>query len=123
MTVIFTRRQVGRRLVGARTGLLALGAASFLFVAQTSAAWAEDANVGIDNFAFTPAVLTVKPGTTVIFENHDDIPHLVVDVAGQFRSEALDTDDKFSVTFDKPGEFAYFCGLHPHMKGEIIVAP
>jgi plastocyanin len=35
----------------------------------------------------------------------------------------MDTNDKFSVTFDKPGEYTYFCGLHPYMKGKIIVAP
>ena len=106
-----------------RAALLALGAASLLLLTQISVVWADDAKVGIDNFAFTPAELTVKPGTTVIFENHDDIPHLVVAVDGKYRSKALDTNDKFSVTFDKSGEFAYFCGLHPHMKGKIIVAP
>jgi plastocyanin len=106
-----------------RAALLALGALSWLLLTQISAVWADDAKIGIDNFAFTPAELTVKPGTTVIFENHDDIPHLVVAVDGKYRSKALDTNDKFSVTFDKSGEFAYFCGLHPHMKGKIIVAP
>jgi plastocyanin len=108
---------------GARASLLRLGAAVLFSLAQTCAVWAEDAKVSIDNFTFAPAVLTVKPGTTVTFENHDDIPHLVVDAGGKFRSKALDTDDKFSVTFDQPGEIAYFCGLHPHMTGKIIVAP
>ena len=79
--------------------------------------------VGIDNFAFTPAMVTIKPGDTIVFENHDDIPHLVVDAAGKFRSKALDTNDKYSVSFDKPGAIAYFCGLHPQMKGRIVVAP
>jgi plastocyanin len=83
---------------------------------------ADDANVDIGNFAFTPAVVTVKPGATVTFVNHDDLPHLVVAVDGAYRSKALDTNDKFSFTFAKPGEYAYFCGLHPHMKGKIVVA-
>jgi plastocyanin len=95
-------------------------ALSFLFAGGAQAA---EVKIGIDNFAFTPAVLTVKPGDTIVFENHDDIPHLVVDSAGKFRSKALDTNDKFSITFDRPGEIAYFCALHPHMKGKIIVAP
>jgi len=99
--------------------LLAAGLAA----APAAQALADEAKVGIDNFAFTPAELTVKPGATVIFENHDDIPHLVVAVDGKYRSKALDTNDRFSVTFDKPGEYAYFCGLHPHMKGKVIVAP
>jgi plastocyanin len=116
MTVNFTRRHSGA------AGLVALAAASMFLLVQTSVVRADDATVGIDNFTFTPAVLTVKPGTTVIFENHDDIPHLVVDVAGEFRSKALDTNDIFSVTFSTLGEIIYFCGLHPHMRGKIIVA-
>jgi plastocyanin len=107
----------------ARAGLLAPAAALLFSIGQTCAVWAKDAKVSIDNFTFNPAVLTVKPGDTVIFENHDDIPHLVVDAGGKFRSKALDTDDSFSIAFDKPGEIAYFCGLHPHMTGKIIVAP
>jgi len=98
-------------------------AAAFVALGIPASASAEEAKVTIDNFAFTPAELTVKPGTTVTFENHDDIPHLVVAVDGAYRSKALDTNDKFSIAFDKPGDYAYFCGLHPHMKGKIIVAP
>ena len=86
-------------------------------------AHAAEVKVGIDNFSFTPQSVTIKPGDTVIFENHDDIPHLVADSAGNFRSKALDTNDKYSVSFDKPGAIAYFCGLHPQMKGRIVVAP
>ena len=103
-------------------GRRAASAAALLWlIAQP--AHAAEVKVGIDNFAFTPETLTIKPGDTVVFENHDDIPHLVVDSAGKFRSKALDTNDTFSVSFDKPGEIAYFCGLHPHMKGRIVVAP
>jgi len=84
---------------------------------------AAEVQVKISNFAFTPQELTVKPGTTVTFENDDDIPHLVVATDGSFRSKALDTGDKYAFTFSKPGDFAYFCGLHPHMQGKITVGP
>jgi plastocyanin len=47
----------------------------------------------------------------------------VVDIAGKYRSKALGANDRFSLTFDKPGEFACYCGVHPRMKGKIIVAP
>jgi len=104
------------------TGRRAARATALLWLFMLPANAAE-VKVGIDNFAFTPETLTIKPGDTVVFENHDDIPHLVVDSAGKFRSKALDTNDTFSVSFDKPGEIAYFCGLHPHMKGRIVVAP
>jgi plastocyanin len=104
-------------------GAVGVTAALTLFLGSMMLAWADDGDVGIDNFAFTPDVLTVKPGVTVTFVNHDDIPHLIVATDGKYRSKALDTNDKFSIAFDKPGEYAYFCGLHPHMKGKIIVAP
>jgi plastocyanin len=83
---------------------------------------ARDANVvTIDNFTFSPKELTVAVGTTVKFINHDDIPHTVVEKSLSFRSKALDTDDAYSYTFATAGSFDYFCGLHPHMVGKIIV--
>ena len=83
---------------------------------------AQDANVvTIDNFTFSPKDLTVAVGTTVKFVNHDDIPHTVVEKNLSFRSRALDTDDTYSYTFATAGSFDYFCGLHPHMVGKIIV--
>jgi plastocyanin len=84
---------------------------------------AQDATnmVTIDNFTFTPPELTVAVGTTVKWINHDDIPHSVVNKDKAFRSKALDTDDSYSYTFASAGAFEYFCGLHPHMTGKIIV--
>ena len=104
---------------------LFIGMMFMLFFGQTVAAWADDAGatVGIDKFLFGPTALTVKPGTTVTFENRDSTIHSVVGVGGIFRSRALDTNDKFSFTFDESGEYAYFCGLHPFMKGKVVVAP
>ena len=81
---------------------------------------AEDVAVHIDNFTFEPAQLTVKVGNTVTWTNRDDIPHTVV-CAGKFRSKAMDTDDTFSFTFTAPGDYQYFCSLHPHMTGTIKV--
>jgi plastocyanin len=83
---------------------------------------AQDANVvTIDNFTFSPKELTVAVGTTIKFVNHDDIPHTVVEKKLSFRSKALDTDDAYSYTFASAGSFDYFCSLHPHMVGKIIV--
>ena len=84
------------------------------------AAHAEDVAVHIDNFVFEPAQLTVKVGQTVTWTNRDDIPHTVV-CAGKFRSKAMDTDGTFSFTFTAPGEYKYFCSLHPHMTGAVKV--
>jgi plastocyanin len=77
--------------------------------------------VKIDNFAFTPAVITVKAGTQITWVNHDDIPHTVDSTEGKFKSAALDTDDKFQFRFTEPGEYPYFCRMHPKMTGKIVV--
>ena len=84
------------------------------------AARAEDVAVHIDNFVFEPAQLTVTVGQTVTWTNRDDIPHTVV-CAGKFRSKPMDTDGTFSFTFTAPGDYKYFCSLHPHMTGAVKV--
>jgi plastocyanin len=89
-------------------------------VAAVTAA-ASPATVDIDNFAFTPAALTVTVGTTVTWKNEDDSPHRIGDKDGTFKSAALDTDDTFSHTFAAPGEYPYICTIHPYMVGKIIV--
>ena len=103
---------------------LALGAMAG-FVAATMAAAsparAATIEVKIDNFTFNPQQITVKAGDTVTWTNHDDIPHTVTSKTMVFRSKAMDTDDKFSFTFATPGKFDYFCSLHPHMTGTIVV--
>jgi plastocyanin len=78
-------------------------------------------NIAIDNFSFTPREITVAPGTTITWVNHDDVPHTVVSPDKKFRSKALDTDDQFSFTFTDAGTYSYFCSVHPMMTGKIIV--
>ena len=67
-------------------------------------------------------MLTVKAGTTVTWTNKDDIPHGIASSNNAFKkSKALDTDDGYSFTFTTPGTYQYFCYLHPHMVGSIVV--
>jgi plastocyanin len=79
--------------------------------------------VVIDNFAFTPAVLTVSAGTKVTWLNRDDVPHTATSTSKPrvFDSKTLDTDEKFSYVFGTRGTYEYFCAVHPHMTGKIIV--
>lgn len=77
--------------------------------------------VKIDNFSFTPQTLTVPVGTKVTWVNKDDMPHTVTSESKLFASRALDTDDKFSFTFQSPGTNNYYCAMHPKMTGRIIV--
>jgi len=103
-------------------GLGTLGAGQTGFVASAQQKL-ESTEVKIDNFTFGPAALTVPVGTTVTWINKDDIPHTVVstDDPKAFKSKVLDTDEKFSFTFSKPGTFPYFCSIHPKMTGKVIV--
>jgi len=99
--------------------LLASGALGL--AASTAQAQASSVEVKIDNFSFGPATLTVAAGTTVTWTNRDDIPHTVVSDDKVFKSKVLDTDEKFSYTFTKPGTYGYFCSIHPKMTGKVVV--
>ena len=77
--------------------------------------------VKIDNFSFGPTTSTVAVGATVTWTNRDDIPHTVVSTDKVFKSKVLDTDEKFSFTFSKPGTYPYFCSIHPKMTGSVVV--
>jgi amicyanin len=115
MVIASTVRGPGR----ARAGCAALIATALLIVG--SQARAADAEVTIDNFTFSPQMLTIKAGTKVTWTNRDDIPHTVASTTKAFKSPALDTDDSYSFTFTTAGSYEYFCSLHPHMTGTIVV--
>src|SRR5215472_95541 len=104
----------------AAAGQTSAGAASGKEVAAGSSATA-GAEVKIDNFTFTPETITIPAGTQVTWTNRDDIPHNVVSEDKSIKSKALDTDEKFSFTFTKPGTYSYFCSMHPKMKGKVVV--
>jgi plastocyanin len=82
---------------------------------------ANPATVEIRDMHFNPPVLTITAGTTVTWVNEDGEPHTVTDRGLAFRSAALDAKDSFSYTFARPGQFTYFCTIHPMMVGHIIV--
>jgi plastocyanin len=84
---------------------------------------ANESRVEIDNFVFKPKELHVAAGTKVAWVNKDDVPHTATsaDETPAFDSKALDTDDTYSFTFTKPGTYKYFCKVHPHMTGVVIV--
>ena len=112
----------GVKTLSFQAAVLVAGALMMSTVSVMSrAAPAPSAAVSIDNFTFKAPVVTVKPGTTVTWTNGDDIPHTVVAKDGSFKSKVLDSGDRFSFTFAKAGQFGYFCSLHPHMTGTIVV--
>ncbi|MEU6555299.1 plastocyanin/azurin family copper-binding protein [Streptomyces sp. NPDC046915] len=79
--------------------------------------------VAINNFAFSPAVLKVKVGTTVTWTNQDADAHTVTSSGkgGPLHSAALATHATYSYTFTKPGTYAYLCTIHPFMTATVEV--
>jgi plastocyanin len=69
--------------------------------------------VKIVNFTYEPANLKVDVGKAVRFINQDEEPHTVTAKDVSFDSKALDTDETWTHTFDRPGTFPYFCAVHP----------
>jgi len=113
------RSAISAALIGAAVGSVLAGG---VLVAGAQNAATKPVEVSIDNFTFNPQTLTVKAGTTVTWTNKDDIPHGIAATGNAFkRSAALDTDDHYSFTFTTPGTYQYFCFLHPHMTGTIVV--
>ena len=105
-----------RRIVAACASGALLLAAGAMAHSQTAGP-----TVKISNFTFSPQTLTVAPGTTVTWVNDDDVPHTVTAVDRSFKSKPLDTGDKFTFTFAKAGEYAYFCSIHPMMTAKVVV--
>jgi plastocyanin len=77
-------------------------------------------DVNIASFAFMPAKINAAVGKALVFLNSDDTPHQIT-VANGPRTAVFLRGQRASVTFDKPGEYNYICGLHPSMKGVIEV--
>jgi plastocyanin len=111
----------------ARTPFLGAAAALALLAAGVAGGAgigaARSASIEIDNHAYSPAILTIAAGTTVTWKNDDDTAHNVRATDKAFASGALDTDDTYRHTFAAPGEYEYFCTLHPYMVGKIVVTP
>ena len=89
--------------------------------AEVATAAATAPQVTVEQATFGPATLTIHAGVTVTWVNHDSDLHTVTSTQGLFASPGLDSGDTFAYRFTAPGTYPYFCALHPHMKGTIIV--
>lgn len=80
-------------------------------------------NVMIQNYAFTPASLTIAVGDTVTWTNMDTAPHTVTVSSGpvKFASPTLQKGETFTYTFTAPGTYSYYCAVHPDMMAKVIV--
>lgn len=74
----------------------------------------------IKNFSFNPPILTIKAGEKVTWIHDDAAAHDIVS-AGLFKSKTMQRGENFEFTFLEAGEYSYHCGIHPSMKGTVIV--
>jgi len=79
----------------------------------------DKADVRITGFSFQPASIVVKAGGTVSWFNDDSAPHTVK--FAQSESEQMGKGSSVSMTFATPGTYDYNCGIHPSMKGVVVV--
>jgi len=77
--------------------------------------------VRVEGFAFRPGTIEVVGGTRVVWTNADQAPHTVTAENQSFGSEQLNQGDTFAFRFEAPGDYRYFCAIHPAMKGVVRV--
>lgn len=82
---------------------------------------AGDPAVGIADFHFTPATLTIHVGDTVSWTNSGPSSHTATARDGSFNTGQLSRGHSASHTFTAPGTYAYFCSIHPFMHGTVTV--
>jgi len=109
------------RLSRAATGTALTMLVAIALAGATLARAAEPSQVTITKFAFAPKEITVAPGTKVVWTNKDETPHTVASGDKSFASKGLDTGDTYEHTFDREGDFAYICTVHPFMTGVVHV--
>jgi len=80
----------------------------------------EGNTVIIKDFAFQPKELAIKVGAGIKWKHDDSVVHTVVS-EGLFESKIMNRGDEFEFVFNKPGSYEYRCGIHPSMRGKIIV--
>ena len=88
--------------------------------ATTSAVSGAEAEITIQGFAFS-GTRSVPVGTTVVVTNQDGVTHTWTSVDEVWNSGGLSTGDTFEFTFTDPGEYDFFCSIHPQMTGTITV--
>ena len=89
--------------------------------ATPAPAGGQQVEVEVFNFGFRPAEITISPGTTVVWVNTSPTPHTVTDKGRRWDSGFLAAGQRYQMTFDAPGEYEYWCLLHPDMEGKVIV--
>ena len=77
--------------------------------------------VNMEGMVFRPAVITVRPGDTVVWVNKDMVPHTATSAPAGFDSKVIPANDSWRYRAEKTGDFDYVCSFHPTMTGKLSV--
>ncbi|MGE0545868.1 MAG: plastocyanin/azurin family copper-binding protein [Kofleriaceae bacterium] len=79
--------------------------------------------VDIRAMKFVPAELAVSVGDTVVWTNHDIVPHTVTSLPTAvvaFDSQSIESNQRWTYTVTTAGELAYECSFHPTMTAKLV---
>jgi plastocyanin len=80
------------------------------------------ATITIKNFAFQPATMTAKAGSTITVKNNDTTTHTVTADNSSFNTGNIDSGVTKTFTVPStPGSVPYHCSIHPFMHGTLTV--
>jgi plastocyanin len=85
-------------------------------------AGAAEHHVVIDAMKFSPQVVQVKPGDTIVWENRDMFVHNVTAAGAKVSSGDLAPGKTWRYVVPARASFDYLCTLHPVMKGRVEIA-
>ncbi len=89
---------------------------------ESASARTSKGQIVINNFSFSPKILTLSLGATATWTNRDNVPHVIASTEKRFKESAvLKPGESFSNAFVTGGTYSYFCSIHPRMTGKIIV--
>jgi plastocyanin len=92
---------------------------TFALVLSITPSYAASFTVTIQNMAFSPASVSVGKGDTVVFVNRDSVAHTATARSGAFNTGEIAPGRRVSVKIAKSGNIAYFCQIHPSMRGAV----
>ena len=115
--------RAARFAAGAAAVAVLLGGAFAIVLGLSSPAAAASLAVMIEQYAYSPAAMTVEQGDTVTWTNHDSVQHDVLVTSGPatFHSPMLAQGQSWSHTFTVAGSYSYICSVHPDMRGSVTV--
>ncbi|MBV9260021.1 MAG: cupredoxin domain-containing protein [Pseudolabrys sp.] len=108
-----------------RPSEMAAGICIFLAAAVLTSSFApalaQAAKVTIASFKFGPDTVTAAPNASIVWVNNDSAPHQVVVTSKNLKTAVLNSGQSGELKIAEAGTYDYVCGIHPSMKGKIVV--